>query len=152
MLKAWWKVELTFARKLKADTRRGELHQLKKTVAVVEDMVVDSIVDPRIIGEMDGIAAGPLNQTISESKVEDIPLPNVAEDFIAPTVYRFMDEYSGQCFWYGFLPSMFLHLTELSRKQKTRFSLRIEISLQWIWLWLVPYILDVKEKGKKLWC
>ena len=30
-------------------------------------MVVDSIVDPRIIGEMDGIAAGPLNQTISES-------------------------------------------------------------------------------------
>ena len=36
------------------------------------------------------------------SNVEEIPLSDVAEGFIAPTGYRFMDEYPGD----GFLPSM----------------------------------------------
>ena len=80
-----------FRKKAQGRYKKRRALPVKKTVAVVEDMVVDSIVDPRIIGEMDGIAAGPLNQTISESKVEDIPLPNVTEDCIAPTGYRFMD-------------------------------------------------------------
>ena len=124
-------MELIFARKLKADTRRGELHQLKKTVAVVEDMVVDSIVDPRIIGEMDGIAAGPLNQTISESKVEDIPLPNVAEDFIAPTGYRFMDmSILDSVFGMVSCPQCFctsLNLVE-NRKQGLAFELKLVCS------------------------
>ena len=56
-------------------------------------VVEESVVDECIIGEsstMDDVE-GPSKQTISKSKVEEIPLPDVAEEFIAPTGYRVMD-------------------------------------------------------------
>ena len=65
-----------------------------KKITVAEEMVVEERVDECIIGEsstMDDVEEGPSKQTISESKVEEIPLPDVAEGFIAPTGYRVMD-------------------------------------------------------------
>ena len=57
---------------------------------VVEEIVVDECINGES-STMDAVEEGPSNQTISESKVEEIPLPDVAEEFIAPTGYRFMD-------------------------------------------------------------
>ena len=57
-------------------------------------VVEESVVDGCIIGgssTMDDVVEGPSKQTISESKVEEIPQPDVAEGFIAPTGYRVMD-------------------------------------------------------------
>ena len=71
---------------------RKKAHDRHKTVA--EEMVVEECVGECIIGEsstMDAVEEGPSNQTISESKVEEIPLPDVAEEVIAPAGYRFMD-------------------------------------------------------------
>ena len=120
-----------FRKKAQGRYKKRRAPPVKKTVAVVEDMVVDSIVDPRIIGEMDGIAAGPLNQTISESKVEDIPLPNVTEDFIAPTGYRFMDmSILDSVFGMVSCPQCFctsLNLVE-NRKQGLAFELKLVCS------------------------
>ena len=66
-----------------------------KEITVAENMVIEeSVVDECIIGDgstMDDVEEGQSKQTISESKVEEIPLPDVAEEFIAPTGYRFMD-------------------------------------------------------------
>ena len=48
-------------------------------------MIEESVVDECFTGEsstMDDVEEGPSKQTISESKVEEIHLPNVAEEFI----------------------------------------------------------------------
>ena len=79
-----------------ADIRREKPRQVKEIViAIAEEIVVEeSVADECIIDEsstMDAVEEGPSKQTIFEPKVEEISLPDVAEEFIAPTGHRFMD-------------------------------------------------------------
>ena len=86
-------------------------------------------VDECLIGENSTIddVEGPSKQTISESKVEEIPLPDVAE-FIAPTGYRFMDmSILDSVLSMGSCPQCFC--TALNLVEKRKHGLAFELKL-----------------------
>ena len=60
----------------------------KKVLAVnvVEDMVGEGSGT-----SVDEVVIEPSKQTISEANIKEIPVPDNAEEFTAPTGYRFMD-------------------------------------------------------------
>ena len=61
----------------------------KKKVSVVN--VVEDMVDKGSGTSVDEVVIEPSEQTISEAKIKDIPVPDNTEEFTAPTGYRFMD-------------------------------------------------------------
>ena len=68
----------------KAHVRHKRKAPAGKKIIVAEEMVFEeSVVDESITGEtstIDDVEEGPSKQTISESKGEEIPLPDIAEE------------------------------------------------------------------------
>ena len=72
-------------------TKRKAPPGKKRLLLLLKTWWLRRVVDECIIdesGTMDDVEEGPSKQTISESKVEETTLPDVAEEFIAPTGHR----------------------------------------------------------------